>query len=253
MIFQVVDPHEVYSGTRVADPPLSEDQMIAETLALVMGDSKIWSAGTYWERNKFTNRSLFAPFAYKEQLNTRKFKVEDLARLNGSDEVYLNNEWFQFLKQRWSANHDSLEKINMKIKIRFNETGEYKKKYEVYPNFYRAASIDHGYWTRPYFDCEGKVSFNFVPLILLLLLSKLLVCKLQSFNFVSGNYLWSLIVNKFSGEEVGYYLCCPLLWLGFAACSFGVQRCRCCYNGPQDFRSEPVFRLILNAKRLQRH
>jgi hypothetical protein len=165
MIFQVVDPHEVYSGTRVADPPLSEDQMIAETLALVMGDSKIWSAGTYWERNKFTNRSLFAPFAYKEQLNTRKFKVEDLARLNGSDEVYLNNEWFQFLKQRWSANHDSLEKINMKIKIRFNETGEYKKKYEVYPNFYRAASIDHGYWTRPYFDCEGKVSFNFVPAI----------------------------------------------------------------------------------------
>jgi len=154
---QVVDPHEVYSGTRVADRPLTEDQMIAETLALVMGDTRIWAAGTFWERNKFTNRSLFAPFAYKEQLNTRKFKVEDLARLNGSDEVYLNREWFQFLKQRWSANFDSLEKINTKIKIRFNETGEYLKKYEVYPNFYRAASVDHGYWTRPYFDCEGKV------------------------------------------------------------------------------------------------
>jgi hypothetical protein len=78
----VVDPHEVYSGTRVADKPLSEDQMIAETLALLMGDNKIWSAGTYWERDKFTNRSLFAPFAYKEERNTRKFKVEDLARLN---------------------------------------------------------------------------------------------------------------------------------------------------------------------------
>lgn len=56
--------------------------MIAETLALVMGDSKIWSAGTYWERNKFTNRTYFAPFAYKTQLNTRKFKMQDLARLN---------------------------------------------------------------------------------------------------------------------------------------------------------------------------
>ncbi|XP_059475327.1 uncharacterized protein LOC132196585 [Neocloeon triangulifer] len=154
---QIVDPYEVYSGTRVADPPLSEDQMIAETLALLMGDSKIWSAGTFWERNKFTNRTLFAPFAFKEKLNTRKFKVEDLARLNGTEEVYLNREWFQFLKQRWSANHDSLEKINMKIKIRFNETGEYMKKYEVYPNFYRAANVDHGYWTRPYFDCNGMV------------------------------------------------------------------------------------------------
>jgi hypothetical protein len=56
--------------------------MIGETLALVMGDTKIWSAGTFWERNKFTNRTFFAPFAYKKQLNTRKFKVEDLARLN---------------------------------------------------------------------------------------------------------------------------------------------------------------------------
>lgn len=34
---QVSDPNEVYSGKRVADKPLTEDQMIAETLALVMG------------------------------------------------------------------------------------------------------------------------------------------------------------------------------------------------------------------------
>lgn len=72
----------MYSGKRVTDKPLSEDQMIGETLAIVMGDSKIWAAGTYWERNKFTNRTLFAPYAYKTELNTRKFKVEDLARLN---------------------------------------------------------------------------------------------------------------------------------------------------------------------------
>lgn len=154
---QISDPKEVYSGKRLTDQPLSEDQMIGETLALVLGDSKIWSAGMYWERNKFTNRTLFAPFAYKEQLNTRKFKVEDLARLNKSDEVYTNNGFFQFLKQRWSTNFDSLEKFNMKIKIRFNETGEYLKKYEHYPNFYRAANLDHGFWTNPYFDCDGKL------------------------------------------------------------------------------------------------
>nr|WOZ29507.1 G-protein coupled receptor 158 [Locusta migratoria] len=154
---QVSDPKEVYSGKRVADKELTEDQMIAETLALVMGDSRIWSAGTYWERNKFTNRTFFAPFAYKTQLNTRKYKVEDVARLKEPDEIYTNNEWFRFLKQRWSTNFDSLEKFNLKLKIRFNEMGEYLKKHERYPTFYRAANLDHGYWTSPYFDCYGKV------------------------------------------------------------------------------------------------
>lgn len=154
---QISDPKDVYSGKRVADKPLSEDQMMGETLALVMGDSKIWSAGTYWERNKFTNRTLFAPYAYKTQLNTRKFKLEDLARLNKTEEVYTNKPWYQFLKQRWSTNFDSLEKYYIKMKIRFNETGSHLKKYEHYPTFYRAGNLDHGHWTQPYFDCEGKV------------------------------------------------------------------------------------------------
>lgn len=86
---QISDPHEVYSGKRVADRPLTEDQMIGETLALVLGDTKIWSAGTFWDRNKFTNRTFFAPYAYKTQLNTRKFKVEDLARLNDTGKYVL--------------------------------------------------------------------------------------------------------------------------------------------------------------------
>lgn len=173
---QISDPHEVYSGKRVADRPLTEDQMIGETLALLLGDTKIWSAGTYWERNKFTNRTFFAPFAHKTQLNARKFNLEDLARLNDTgtceknvkprhfyyfqklcknsffkkvgsrnnyrffaDQVYTNKPWFQFLKQRWAANFDELEKYYLKINIRFNETGEHKKKYEHYPTSYRWA------------------------------------------------------------------------------------------------------------------
>uniref|UniRef100_A0A6M2DYF4 Putative g-protein coupled receptor n=1 Tax=Xenopsylla cheopis TaxID=163159 RepID=A0A6M2DYF4_XENCH len=154
---QISDPTEVYSGKRVADKPLSEDQMIGETLSLVLGDTKIWSAGTFWERNKFTNRTFFAPFAYRKELNNRQFKVEDLARLNKTEELYTNRPWFQFLKQRWSTNFDVLEKFAMKIQIRHNETGEFLMKYENYPNFYRAANIDHGHWTAPVFDCEGKV------------------------------------------------------------------------------------------------
>ena len=100
---QVVDPKEVFPGTRVVDKPLTEDQMIGnrfeflnlfldkpakfkdvisndfyttgEAVALVMGDTRIWSAGIYWDQNKFPNRTYFAPYAYKEELNTRKFKV----------------------------------------------------------------------------------------------------------------------------------------------------------------------------------
>lgn len=159
---QVSDPKEVYSGKRVTDKPLTEDQMIGETLALVLGNSRIWSAGTYWERNKFTNRTYFAPYAYKTELNTRKYWLEDLARLNKSDEVYTNKNFFQFLKQRYLANFDSLEKFYLKMKIRYNETGEYLKKYEHYPTFYRAAKLEDGYWTQPYFDCNGKVPKWFI-------------------------------------------------------------------------------------------
>lgn len=154
---QISDPNEVYSGKRVADRPLTEDQMIGETLALIMGNTRIWAAGVYWERNKFTNRTLFAPFAYKQELNVRKFKVEDLARLNKTREVYTEKPWYRFLKQRWSTNFDALQKHYMKIKIRHNETGEFNMKYEHYPNFYRAGELNSGYWTTPSFDCHGYV------------------------------------------------------------------------------------------------
>ncbi|XP_013142311.1 PREDICTED: uncharacterized protein LOC106106296 [Papilio polytes] len=154
---QVSDPYEVFSGTRVADRPLTEDQMIGETLAIILGDSKIWSAGTYWDRNKFTNRTYFAPFAYKTELNTRKYKLEDLARLNKTEDVYTNKQWFQFLKQRWSTNFDNLEKFFLKMKLRDDELGVHLRQYEKYPTFYRAANIKHGHWTQPYYDCEGPL------------------------------------------------------------------------------------------------
>lgn len=157
VFLQVSDPKEVYSGKRVADKPLTEDQMIGETLALVLGNSRIWSAGVYWERNKFTNRTLFAPYAFKKVLNTRKFAVEDLARLDKPEESYLNKQWFKFLKYRWASNFDNLEKYWMKLRIRFNETGQTTRKYEHFPTYYRGAKLEHGYWTAPYYDCHGKV------------------------------------------------------------------------------------------------
>ncbi|CAG7835947.1 unnamed protein product [Allacma fusca] len=159
---QIVDPDEVFPGKRVPDKPLSEDQMLGETISLLLGDTRIWSAGIYWDRNKFTNRSLFAPYAYKTQLNTRNFKMEDLARINETDKVYLNKEYFKFLKNRWATNFDELEKYYLKIHLRNNETGSFLRKFEQYPTSYSAANTHHGYWTDPYFDCEGPVKKWFI-------------------------------------------------------------------------------------------
>lgn len=155
---QVVDPKEVFPGTRVVDKPLTEDQMIGEALAMVMGDTRIWSAGIYWEQSKFPNRTYFAPYAYKTQLNTRRFQVEDLARLNQTDELYLNQPWYKELKARWSNHYEPLEKYWLKMYFRSVEHGDaYPRRYEHFPEYYRAANIEHGLWTAPYFDCKGLV------------------------------------------------------------------------------------------------
>ncbi|GBP14576.1 hypothetical protein EVAR_93452_1 [Eumeta japonica] len=154
---QVSDSTETLSGKRVADKPISEDQIFGETFAIIMADSKIWSAGTYWDRNKFANRKFFAPCAFKTESNTRNYKIEDLARLEKTDEFYVDKDWFTFLKRRWSTNFDALEKFYLKIKVRDDEMGHYLRRHERYPTYYRAANLNHGHWTRPYYDCDGHL------------------------------------------------------------------------------------------------
>lgn len=123
-----------------------------------MADFKIWSAGTFWDKNKFPNRTLFAPYAYKTVNYGRKFFVEDLARLNKTgkniyfifivhdifmevinylDEVYTNKQWFTFTKNRWSTNFDNLEKFYVKLKLRYTEEGNHLNKFDYYPTYYR--------------------------------------------------------------------------------------------------------------------
>ncbi|XP_050701571.1 uncharacterized protein LOC126987957 [Eriocheir sinensis] len=154
---QIVDHQEIFSGVRVVDRPLTEDQMMGEVLSIILGNSRIWSSGMYWDRGKFTNATLFAPVAYKTILNTRKFFMEDLARLNSTRDSYINKPWFRKLKTRWSTNFDDLEKYWLRIKLRHNATGMYARKYERYPTFYKAAELRHGQWSVPEFDCDGFV------------------------------------------------------------------------------------------------
>lgn len=154
---QLVNHNEIFSGVRVIDKPLSEDQMMGEVLSIILGNSRIWASGMYWDRGKFTNQTLFAPLAYKTILNTRKYSMEDLARLNSTRDVYVNKPWFRKLKSRWSTNFDDLDKFWVKLKLRHNATGMHSMKYEHYPTFYKAAELQHGLWSVPEFDCNGFV------------------------------------------------------------------------------------------------
>ena len=104
-----------------------------------MGNTRVWSAGIYWDRNAFPNRTHFAPYAYKTQLNTRKFLVEDLARLNTTEQIYTIADWFKVLKSRWSNYYDNLEKFWLKMFFRSAERDDdlYLRRYEHFPEYYR--------------------------------------------------------------------------------------------------------------------
>uniref|UniRef100_T1IVI8 GPR158/179 extracellular domain-containing protein n=1 Tax=Strigamia maritima TaxID=126957 RepID=T1IVI8_STRMM len=149
---QVVDPNELFAELRLADKPLTEDQMFGEALSMVMGNVKIWGAGIFWDTEKFPNRTLFAPYAYKTEENTRKFLAEDLTR-RILTEPYVKKKWFSHLKSRWATSAEGLEEYILKINIRANQDGEYATKYDHFPIRFRGPNLEHGYWTSPYYDC----------------------------------------------------------------------------------------------------
>lgn len=72
-----------------------------------------------------------------DRTNSSTF-VKNLRRLNQTGEVYLQKPWYRFLRKRWFTNIDALDKFYMKIRIHYNETGEFSMKYEDFPIFCRA-------------------------------------------------------------------------------------------------------------------
>ena len=181
---------------RVVDKPLTEDQMMGEVTALLLGDTRIWSAGIYWEQNKFPNKTWFAPFAYKNQLNTRNVQVEDLARLNKSDELYINKQFFKDLKSRWSNYFDPLEKFWLKMYFRSEERGDniYPRRYEHFPEYYRAANLEQGVWTAPYYDCKGLVKKWIIPMLRHFLVLTVLETVLNSSKSTSLYYFFIIFL-----------------------------------------------------------
>ena len=123
----------------------------------------------------------------QKKFNTRKFEVEDLARLNTSEHLYTEKPWFKHIKSRWGNFYDNLEKHWLKMYFRSRSGGRdqsrfgqgvyddiYLRRYEHFPEYYRlvltsidnilliityyrAANLTQGHWTAPYFDCDGLV------------------------------------------------------------------------------------------------
>jgi len=154
---QVVDPKEQFAEFRVPDKPLTQDQIIGEALASVIGDRNVLGCGVLFDRQQFAhNITYFAPYAYRLDRNTRKFFVDDMARVHPHEKkFYLKHEYFYSLKNRWASNTDDLKTYTMKINIRYNSTGLYGIRYDHYPLQYKAAELNHGFWSPPYFDCGG--------------------------------------------------------------------------------------------------
>lgn len=153
---QSVHTTENFAEFRVPDKQLTEDQLIGEILSIVIGDYQIEGAGILFDRNQFGKHKYFAPYAYKEEKNSRNFYVTDLTRTrNLNDEMYFEDEFFQKIKIRWTSYVEELETFTNKIHIRYNSSGLYSIKYDYYPLQYKAASLKHGEWSGPFFDCGG--------------------------------------------------------------------------------------------------
>ena len=127
---QLVNPKELFAEFRVPDKPLTQEQLIGEAVATVIGDKKIIGCGILFDRNAFANKTTFAPYAYRKDRNARVFFVDDLSRqdvlhYHGSSSSeytrtnkYLEYEYFSHLKRRWASNTDDLETYTAKINIR---------------------------------------------------------------------------------------------------------------------------------------
>lgn len=155
---QVVDPNEMVAEFRVPDKPLTKDQVIGEALAAMIGDNQLLGVGVIFEPHKFSpNVTHFAPYAYRQQRNTRKFFVNDLSRWpQHSPRHYRSLEVYERLRKRWlTVDQEQLETYTTKINIRYNAHGYTLIRYDRYPLQYHAAELHHGHWSSPRYDCGG--------------------------------------------------------------------------------------------------
>jgi len=161
---QNVDRFEEYGNLR-GDRLLNIEQIFGEVLANVMGDLKIKGSGVFFDIDKFEGpngerRQFFGPFAYRynedrgdsaDRVNTQ-YRAVDFA---GLPDNYLDKPWYRNVKERWQSNTYGLTKFTEKPMIRSDIGGRSLKKFEIFPLYYYAPSVEDGWWSAPYFDCGG--------------------------------------------------------------------------------------------------
>lgn len=154
---QNVIPGESYADFRPARV-LHEDQLFGEVISNVMANYKIRSSGIFYDVHAFQNfnttrtREFFGPYAWRTKED--EFYAHDAAGLKTQ---YINEEWFQEMKQRWRTNLDGMKKYKMKPFVRYDYSVPRNYRFEFFPIKYRAPSLRHGRWTRPRFKCDGQI------------------------------------------------------------------------------------------------
>lgn len=166
---QNIDRYEEYGNLR-GDNLLNVELIFGEVLANVMGDLKIKGSGVFYDIDKFEGpdartRQYFGPYAYRyeddnpsgpsgDRANTQ-FRAIDFA---GFPTHYLDEPWFKNVKERWQSNTYGLTKFTEKTMVRSDLDGASLKKFEMYPQYYYAPDETDGWWSPPYFDCDGYVN-----------------------------------------------------------------------------------------------
>ncbi|KAH9491660.1 hypothetical protein Btru_030619 [Bulinus truncatus] len=155
MYLQNVMPDENFGNLR-GGGLLHEDQMFAEVIANVMGNFKIYSAGLFFDSYKFQNqdlsyRDLFGPEAFRSK---DSFYAVDTA---GYSKPYREQDWFTRTKSRFATNAIGTKAYKLRPYLRSDSNGSSNVRHENFPLTYRAATYETGFWTRPYFRCDGYV------------------------------------------------------------------------------------------------
>ncbi|XP_059145696.1 uncharacterized protein LOC131932801 [Physella acuta] len=155
LYLQNVMPDENYGNLR-AGGILHVDQLYGEVLANVMGNFKIYTAGLFFDRYKFQNqdrsvRELFGPEAYRKQ---GSYFAVDRA---GYSKSYVDEEWFLRAKAQYASNLSGLKLYKLRAYVRSDPNGTSSVRHEYFPLTYRAAPYEAGFWTRPYFRCDGNI------------------------------------------------------------------------------------------------
>ncbi|CAE1274157.1 unnamed protein product [Acanthosepion pharaonis] len=152
---QNANPLETF-GIHRGGRHLHQGLIFGEVLANVMADFRIMSSGVFYDHNLFLDdnghyKELFGPWAYRQQ--GRYFAIDRA----GEPEQYIYTDWFQKAKQRWRTNTSGLKTYWMRAHIRSDINGTSSIRFDYYPMRYKAPVMSDGFWTRPYFRCDGYV------------------------------------------------------------------------------------------------